>query len=312
MSLVGTRFVREAAAGAVLVALSLGSPPAGAGDEPNANGALEIKKACVAWHEQAQVLRRASSLIEARAALLSCSQDACPVAVRADCAEWLGALTDAIPSVVVRAKSFEKDESDVRVYCDANLIASHLDGRAVELNPGLHTFRFEAPGHDTIEEQVLVVEGEKNRILMVSFGGAAGQPGVHDQSSGANAGTPAPTGPLLRPIPKLDFVLVGAAALAAGSFAGFGVWGLNDKSSLESSCQPVCSQSQIDSVRTKFIVADVSLAVALLSLGTAGYVYVTRPAVEPAAAPGTGARPVAWLTVGAGPSGASLELEGGF
>src|SRR4051812_26138390 len=65
----------------------------------------DAKKACVVHHEQAQVLRRTTKLTDARAALLVCSQDVCPAAVRVDCVDWLNQVNRTIPSVVVKVKA---------------------------------------------------------------------------------------------------------------------------------------------------------------------------------------------------------------
>jgi hypothetical protein len=311
----GSRIARHAAA--VAVGLSIASAPAGAADDSSAAGTFETKKACVAWHEQAQILRRASSLVEARADLLACSQDVCPVAVRSDCAQWLADVAGAIPSVVVRARSAGLDESSVRVFVDATLAKSHLDGRALELDPGLHTFRFEADGESPAEERVLIVEGEKNRILTIPFGVPSGVPGRAPSAGAAGAdGSAAPGAPRPRPIPKLDYVLAGGALVAAGASAGFGIWGLEAKSSLDSSCRPVCTSAQIASVRTKLVVADALLGGSLVSAGATVYVYVTRPEIALPGAPASAAlgtaRSWARVTMGAGATGPSLGLEGAF
>jgi hypothetical protein len=233
----------------------------------------DTKKICVARHEQAQILRRNSKLTEARAALLVCAQDSCPGGIRADCVEWLGAVSNAIPSVVIAAKMRDKDEYNVRVTVDDALVTSRLDGIALELNPGVHTFRLEVAGQDPIEQQLLLVEGQKSRILNVRFG----RPEPESPAGGANTGRAPDT---YRPVPTLDYILAGVGVLGIGSFAGFGLWGLDQKKSLEGTCSPVCTSTQTAPVRAKFMVADVSLGVAVLSTVVAAYVYFTRPAFE--------------------------------
>ncbi len=302
------RFVRLASTAMIAIGLSPFSDRAAIADEPPAEGDLEKKKACVDHHEQAQLLKRSSKFVEARSALVACAQDTCPAVVRTDCVQWLGDLTAATPSVVFHVKVAGVDASAVRVYADATLIATRLDGLAVELNPGLHTFRFESPAQEPVELPLLLVEGEKNRIVDVALGHA---------EAPAPAFAPAPPlPPTYRPIPVLDFVFGGVAAAGVGAFAGFGIWGLNEKGSLENNCEPVCTKSDVDSVRTKFIVADVSLAAAIVSAAAAGYVYFTRPTVELPLARGTAhqARSAGPLRLGwsAGPSGASLDLEAPF
>jgi hypothetical protein len=308
MGLVETGFVRSAAAAGVVV-WSLATATAARADEPAVDANIETKKACVAQHEQAQLLRRQGRLIDTRAALVACAQEACPGVVRTDCVQWLGDVARAVPSVVLTARTAAGDEPGVRVYGDGVLLAPHLDGHAIELDPGLHTFRFESPSGESVEQKVLLVEGEKNRIVEAMFGAAmpAPRPIVSD--------VPPPARPTYRPIPWLDFALLGATVAGAAAFAGFGIWGLNEKKTLETNCEPVCAKSDIDSIRTKFAVADVGLAVGVLSAAAAGYVYFTRPAVERAAwsaEPRSDRGPRMRLGWAAGAAGASVRLEAGF
>src|SRR5256885_1296112 len=124
--------------------------PAQAQTPAGAQGASDSKKACILQHEAAQTSRRTGKLLEAREAALVCSRDECPGAVRADCGDWLDAVTKTIPSLVVRVKSDDKDVFDVRVSIDGKLVTSHLDGNPFELNPGAHTLRFEYANFDPI------------------------------------------------------------------------------------------------------------------------------------------------------------------
>jgi hypothetical protein len=92
-----------------------------------------------------------------------------------------------------------------------------------------------------------------------------------------------------RPIPTLDYVLGGIAVAGALGFAGFALWGFNERNNLESTCRPVCSASQVNETHTKFIIADISLGVAAAAALAAGGVYLARPTeTRPPAAPGRG------------------------
>ncbi|MDP9148402.1 MAG: hypothetical protein M3O36_00455 [Myxococcota bacterium] len=228
----------------------------------------DLKRACVAQHEAAQLLRRAGKLSEARATMHGCAQETCPAAVSADCASWLDAVLAAIPSVIVSAKTGNQPEENVSVTVDGKLLAPRLDGRPIELDPGLHTFRFDAPAQVSIEQQVTLAEGEKNRPVNITL--TPPEPSV-----GSDVGPDT-----YRPTPTLAYVMGGVAVVGLGAFAGFGLWGLNERTSLQSSCSPSCSNAQISSVRSKFVVADAGLGIAALSLAGGAYVYARRPAVE--------------------------------
>jgi hypothetical protein len=46
---------------------------------------------------------------------------------------------------------------------------------------------------------------------------------------------------------------------------------------LEARCAPMCTEREVDDVRRRYRIADVSLGVGLASLAAAGYLYFTSP-----------------------------------
>ncbi|MDP9034609.1 MAG: hypothetical protein M3O50_07355 [Myxococcota bacterium] len=267
MSRSPARFPHPCGRGEVFILLLLFARTAQGADTKPEPIADDLKRACVAQHEAGQLLRRAGKLSEARAAMHACAQETCPAAVSADCASWMDAVTAAIPSVVISARMGGQTEENVSVTVDGRLLASRLDGRPIELDPGLHTFRFDTPAQVSIEQQVTLAEGEKNRPVNLTL--AQPEPVRRDAVPDT-----------YRPVPTLAYVMGGVAVVGLGVFAGFGLSGLNERTSLQSSCSPSCSNSQISSVRSKFVVADAGLAIAALSLAGGALAYATRPAVE--------------------------------
>ncbi|WP_437841834.1 hypothetical protein [Sorangium sp. So ce1153] len=129
------------------------------------------KRACAAAYERAQGLRRDGKLIAAREALIACSQPTCPAAAVADCGPWLAEVEKSLPSVVIAAREAGgRERLDVRVLVDGRLLAAALDGKALPVDPGPHTFRYEPAGGPAVEERVLIREGEKNRAITVVLG----------------------------------------------------------------------------------------------------------------------------------------------
>ncbi|WP_437932449.1 hypothetical protein WMF37_25380 [Sorangium sp. So ce291] len=129
------------------------------------------KRACAAAYERAQGLRRDGKLIAAREALIACSQPTCPAAAVADCGPWLAEVEKSLPSVVIAARDAGgRERLDVRVLVDGRLLAAALDGKALPVDPGPHTFRYEPAGGPAVEERVLIREGEKNRAITVILG----------------------------------------------------------------------------------------------------------------------------------------------
>jgi hypothetical protein len=297
-----------------MVIASLAILPARSQAAPPSSDGLATRRMCAIRHEQAQVLRSAGKLIEAREALLACSQQLCQTAVRADCVAWFEQVSDTIPSLVVSAKSRGKDEINVRLTVDAKPMALRLDGKPIELNPGVHIVRFDNPPFEPVEQQLLLVPGERNRVVSVTFGELAPEPKPAAEPPSKREREAATPLVSARPIPATGYVLAGVALMGAAGFAGFALWGFNERNNLESTCQPVCSASQVNETHTKFIIADVSLGVAAAAAVAAGVVYLARPSeMHPMAVPSPGgADKRATLTINASPNGARVGLGGQF
>ncbi|MDP8999080.1 MAG: hypothetical protein M3O46_03105 [Myxococcota bacterium] len=288
---------------AVGIVLCTASRAQGAGATPEAT-AEDWKRACVTQHEEAQLLRQDGKLTQARAAMIACSDQNCPLIVSKDCSTWLESVTHAIPAVIVRAKLRGRDEDAVRVTIDGEVVALRLDGLPFSVNPGLHTFRFEVSSEDPIEEQVTLAEGE-SRTLDVRFG--------HPEPVAIVEGPPPE---MHRPVPKLAFVLGGVSVAGIVGFAGFGLWGLTQRISLQSSCSPTCSDGQVSSVRTKLLAADVSLGIAAVAAAGGAYVYLNRSSVQRNAVHSDARRlapsPRTTLALTPSTSGAMIGLQGAF
>jgi len=244
------------------------------------------KRVCIQASEQGQSLRDSGKYTQAQAAFTQCARDACPAIVHRDCTRWLSDLTQLWPSVVFGAKDASgNDKVDVTVSADGSPLASTLDGKPVQIDPGEHVFKFEAQGLPAVERTLLVRAGEKGRLVVAQFGD------THGARAGATTGAPAATKAAKSdaPIPTSVWVFGGLALVAFGSEAFFGITGLSDRSSLES--QPcaktaTCNPDDVTSIRTKFTVADIALGVGIVSAGLAAYLYFTRGSAAPSE-PGT-------------------------
>ena len=228
---------------------------ASAAEEPAPVADETTKLECLDHHEEAQIARQQRRLRDAQTALRLCSAAACPGIVRADCVDWLEQVSRSLPSVVVAARARGLDLTDVRVTVDGKPAADRLSGAALELDPGEHTFRFEAPPWPTVERTLLISEGVKGRAIDVEFA----PPPVAIVNE--------PVLPWHQRMTRLDYVVasLGAAALVAS--ASLGAWALWSRHQLQTSCAPFCERSEVDSVRTKLVLADVALGVALVSAG---------------------------------------------
>ena len=150
---------------------------------------------------------------------------------------------------------------------------------AIPVDPGQHTLRFEHESAEPIEKKLLIREGEKARVIKVQFAApeapaapapaaASGDAGIDTSKGGSSSKT-------------LAYILGGVGVVGLGSFAYFGLTGSSQRSDLLGHCtNNVCDlpQSDIDSkrssVKTKYLIADISLGVGVVSLGLATYFFL--------------------------------------
>jgi hypothetical protein len=263
---------------------------------------------CATAAEEAQTLRSQAKLQEARARLLTCANEVCPAVVRKDCIAWLGDLEKLQPTVVLRARdSRGRDVAGVRATVDGVEIQPRLTGTATPLDPGSHRIRFEAASGATVEQTLVVVESEKNRIVTVTFDVPLRDDGTADATPVSQvplAGSPSPSP---SPAPESSrslapaFVAAGVGVIALGAFTYFEIVGQSDYARLHDGCGRTrsCSDSEVDSLRRKFVGAGISLGVAALAGGIAAWLFVSRPS-EAAPAPASARAPSLDLHVTSG------------
>lgn len=224
------------------------------------------KKACVEAYVAGQVARRDGHLLEAREKLELCSQESCPSSTAKDCRTWREQLEAQTPSVVFEIKDEHgKARSDVKVTLDGQLLTETLDGRAISVDPGKRSFELEVTGHPKVEVELTVLEGIKSQKVSYSFAPVR-------QSE-----TSPKTRVEERPVPIPVYVLGGIGLVGIVGFTYFGIKSQTDARDLRSDCGPYCDEDERDAVRKTQIVADVCLAVGVISLGVGSWLYVTRP-----------------------------------
>lgn len=264
-----------------------------------APGAAEPKRPtkdeCVEAYKKNQSLRRDGRYREAIEQLLVCARDPCPAVLQTDCTSWLREARSLAPSIVVRPRApGEADVTDVRVSMDGVEVASHLDGRPIEVDVGSHTFAFERPGSPRIEKKLLVVQGEQNRIVDVDFTPPAPAPAAPPATAPSTPASAPETDAPQRPIPWTVYALGGAGAIALGTSAVFGLIGLSARQDLYRCKDAGCPDADVDAVARKFRVADIALAAGVVLAGAAAIVYVTRPTSAPVSTVAIHASSVGW------------------
>lgn len=217
------------------------------------------RKECADAYAQAQESMRSSALRKARDQLKVCARDACLPLIRKDCVAWLDEVNAGIPSVVVVAKDPDgKETFDVRVSVDGEEVASKLDVKALELDPGTFKMRFEHAGWSPIEREVVVRQGQKNKLVDADFGAAS-----------ASASSKRRT--------LIPWIVGGVGVGLAAGGAFFWLSAESSRSDLEGTCSPHCAQGDVDSVKTRRLVGDVLFGAGIVAIGAAAVWLLVDP-----------------------------------
>jgi hypothetical protein len=270
---------------ALLGALSLGLTSRTAKAE-------DSKKAeCASAYERSQELRQSGKLRKAGEALVLCAQEVCPAFVRTDCVQWLTEVTHETPTVVFSVKDTKgEDIAAVHVTVDDEEVASELDGKSVAVDPGTHKFQFEIEGSPKIVQEVLIRQAEKDRVINVSFAPrAADVPEVspYGDVSKDVGKEPAPAPASGKPGPLRPYAFVAGGVGVAGiiGFVALGAVGHSKENELNGTCGPThtCAQSDVDGIKTDYLLADVSLGLGIAGLGAGvALFFLSQPKADPA------------------------------
>jgi hypothetical protein len=162
----------------------------------------------------------------------------------------------------VTARARGADIFAVKVFIDGKLATETLTGFALEVDPGLHKFRFESLPWPVMEREVLASEGVKQRPIEVEFA------------------PPLPsailsTHPEAKPfrLQRSDYVFGGISLAGFAALAYFGGTGLYDAHELRTGCKPFCEHDDVQAVETKLILADIGLAVGIVALAVGLYLH---------------------------------------
>lgn len=257
----------------------------GASAAPNDASAVQkndpapTKEQCIESHRGAQQAQNEGRLVHARELARTCTSLVCPGLVITDCARWLNDLDQRIPSVVFEVRVDGQPNLSAMIIADGKRVQEWTRGEALRLDPGEHQFRFELAPYQPVIQKFLLAEGMRYRIVTAEFKSQA-QPLAAPRTTTPAApvtSTEPPAVPMARPVPFAVYPLLGVGAIGAASFTVFSLLGKSKQSDLESSCKPNCNDSDLDSMKTKYLIGDISLGVGAASLITAGVLYLARP-----------------------------------
>ncbi|HET9958044.1 MAG TPA: hypothetical protein VFQ61_26285 [Polyangiaceae bacterium] len=237
--------------------------------------AQETAQACASAYEEAQRLRARGALKQASHEAQVCSQVECNQFIVQECIKLYEQIQADTPSMIFTARNGDGEELNaVQVQVDGQVVAERLDGRPIDLDPGPHTFRFEAAGLPPLETKHTARVGDRNRVIEVMLG--------EKRAPQPPPPALAPTSPLLPPqggtrhaqVPVGTWVLGGLGIVGLGAFGYLRLAATNEYNDFATTCSPRCDPKETDKVHTKFQLSYVALGVGAVSLGGAALVYV--------------------------------------
>jgi hypothetical protein len=237
------------------------------------------KKACLQAADHGQDQRAASKLREARETFLTCAVDACPAVIRSDCARWVTELDGEIPSIVVRVTRAGSDLVGAKVSVDGVAVEAASDGKPIPLDPGTHTLVITLEGSAPVTQTLVVVTGERNRVVTVDV--PSNETTTKTTTSSTTSTTKdipaAPKSEESAHAPAWAWIAGGVGVVALGGFVFFALSGKKDISHAEDTCAPYCSDDVVNSAHRKLVIGDISLGVAVVALSIATYGFLSVP-----------------------------------
>ncbi len=239
-----------------------------------------------------------------RSQLLVCAAPSCPADVRKECVRRVDEVNAAIPTILFEAKDGSgADISTVKVTMDGEVLAERLEGTALSIDPGEHTFTFETAGQPAVTRKLVIQEAQKERRELVTFGAneAGATPSIATTAQPTFVVPPAESGSTGMGTQKmLALVAGGIGVVGLGVGTAFGLVSLSKKSDAQDACPNQCSSpdgvNKWSSAVSTGNVSTVALIVGGVGVAGAAVLWFTAPRRMSSAA-----------QVGLGPSGLQVK-----
>jgi hypothetical protein len=251
---------------------------------------------CVTASNASLKLGEEHKLRAERSQLLVCANAACPAEIRKECLARVDEVSAQIPTIVLSAKDRKgTDISAVKVTMDGEVLAERLEGAALSIDPGEHTFKFETTDQPTVTTRLVIAQGQKDRHEQITFGapeGVAPATGAVPSSSAGSGG-----GLGTQKILAIAAGGVGVVGLGIGTI--FGLMASSQKSDAQNVCPNTVCQTQdgVNKWNTAGSTGDIStigFVVGAVGVAGAAVLWLTAPSA------GT-------TQVGLGPTGLQLR-----
>jgi hypothetical protein len=263
--------------------------------------------ACGDAFDQSQVRRSDGKLLEARTLFRVCSSPTCSRTQQKLCSEWLGDMEARVPSFVLSAKDGSgADIVDVSVTMDGVQVATKLDGRELEVDPGPHSFVFQRADGSKAETTAVAVERGKGKVVAVTLGQPAA-PALPPSALPVPAYASTPPGPTRGASSSwktAGWVLGGAGVVGVGVGTILGFVAISDNNAAQCNASHQCLAGPLSNARGAALGSDIGfIGGAVLLAGGAALVLfgpngtaeraVSTVAIAPVVGPGGGGLAVA-------------------
>lgn len=250
----------------VLVSVGLGLAVVASGRRAHADAKGE---ACVKAFESSQEHRGKGRMADALRDLEICSRSACPDVLRIPCTTWKTEIENARP-VLAFSITDETGSPTTEGQISVDGLPPVPASTEVPVAPGPHIITATRPDRPPQEVKVTVASGEHHRVSI-----AFPAPVVVARTSSRIVYVR--TGP-----PTITYVLGGVSAVGLASFIGFALGGRTEQKKLEDTCSPRCTDAETKTGERRYLIADVSLGVSVISAGLATY-FALKKRPEPTA-----------------------------
>jgi hypothetical protein len=198
----------------------------------DARGADPTTADCVGATEAALTSDGQRKLRTERSQLLVCASMTCPTDVRKECLQRIDEVNTQIPTIVFAAKDASgADLGAVRVTMDGELLAERLEGIPISVDPGEHTFGFQAAGQAPVTKTLVIQQAQKDRRELITFGNRALLLASPDSASSKASHTQK----------TLALVAGGVGVLGLGIGTAIGVMALSKRSDASNLCPNACA-----------------------------------------------------------------------
>jgi hypothetical protein len=218
--------------------------------------------ACLESHAEGQRAERRGELLRARARYAQCTAVECPDAVRRDCDDFRAKVDAAVPTLILRPRDPSRGDVEASIRVDEASVPREKAGVPIEVDPGPRRIRVDATGYKPYDQTIVVVAGEKSRVVEVQL-----VPNAPVQTAVAP--------PEAKPSPW-PYVLGVVGVVGVGSFLGIGLSAQSRYDELLGSCSPRCNPDDVDGIKRSYVIADVALVIGGTALVAATAWLVVR------------------------------------